>query len=153
MADRAKTDFGFFKGSPLFEGLGEREINRLIEIAQIREFEAGAIIVEQGTEGNAIYLLYDGSVTVGASDKSGAEIELAILTERGDFFGEVGVIDPGPRSATVRAETNAVLLEVTVERLQGFFDELKEAEVVVLRNIARVLAQRLRDSNIVLGTR
>ena len=152
MADRAETDFGFLKSSPLFEGLGEREIDRLIEIAQVRRFEAGTVIVEQGTEGDAIYLLCEGSVAVGAPDRSGVEIELATLAERGDFFGEVGVIEPGLRSATVRAETNAVLLEITVERLVRFFDELKEAEAVVLRNIARVLARRLRDSNMVLGT-
>ena len=87
------------------EGDGALARNRIIEIAQIREFEAGSLIVEQGTEGDAIYLLYDGSVSVGTSDKSGAEIELATLAERGDFFGEVGVIDPGPRSATTTTST------------------------------------------------
>ena len=53
----------------------------------------------------------------------------------------------------MRAETDAVLLEITVARLEQFFEELKKAEPVVLRNIARVLARRLRDSNLLMGSR
>lgn len=153
MADKSAADFRFFGESPLFEGLEESEIDRLIEIAEIREFDAGDTIVEQGTDGDAVYLLYEGSVAVSAADKSGDGIQLATLTERGAFFGEVGVVDPGPRSATVRAETDAVLLEITVAHLEQFFEELKKAEPVILRNIARVLARRLRDSNLLLGSR
>ena len=46
-----------------------------------------------------------------------------------------------------------MLVKVTVAGLEQFFEELKEAEPVVLRNIARVLAGRLRDSNLLLGAR
>lgn len=130
MADKSAADFRFF-----------------------RDFEAGDTIVEQGTDGDAVYLLYEGAVAVSADNKSGEAIQLATLTEPGAFFGEAGVVDPGPRSATVRAETKAVLLEITVVHLEQFFEELKRTEAVVLRNIACVLARRLRDSNLLLGSR
>jgi|AP95_1055475.scaffolds.fasta_scaffold30120_1 CRP-like cAMP-binding protein len=153
MADKNAADLSFLGESSLFSGLGESEINRLMEIAQVQEFKSGDTIVEQGTDGDAVYLLCEGSVTVSAAGRSGDEIRLATLSERGAFFGEVTVVDPGPRSATVRAETDAVLVKVTVAGLEQFFEELKEAEPVVLRNIARVLAGRLRDSNLLLGAR
>ena len=152
MADKSIDD-GFLAKSPLFEGLSEAEIKQLMEIVQVREFSSGSTIVEQGTDGDAVYLLYEGSVTVNASQKWGGELKLATLAERGAFFGEVSVVDPGPRSATVRAEIDAVLLEIKVDRLEDFFAKARAAETVVLRNVARVLAQRLRDSNILLGTR
>ncbi len=149
----AQPDRGFLKESPLFENLGEGEISRLVEMAQIREFDSGGTIVEEGTTGDSIFLLYDGSVSIGMSDNSGGQISLASLDTRGAFFGEIGVIDPGPRSATVKAESHAVLLELTVAGLEDFFGEHSDAEAVVMRNIARVLAQRLRGSNLLMASR
>ena len=149
----AQPDHGFLRESPLFENLGEGGISRLVEMAQIREFDSGATIVEEGTAGDSIFLLYAGSVSIGVSGSSGGQVALASLDTRGAFFGEIGMIDPGPRSATVRAESQAVLLELSVAGLEDFFREHSEAEAIVMRNIARVLAQRLRGSNVLLASR
>ena len=148
-----QQDHGFFRESPLFEGLDERAISRLVEVAQIREFSPDELIVEEGSAGDSVFLLYDGSVSISTTATSGDEIKLKTLADRGAFFGEVGLVDPGPRSATVKAETSAVLLELGVAGFEEFFAEIADSERVVLRNIARVLAQRLRNSNELLASR
>ncbi len=142
----------FLSESPLFDGLGKTEINNLVERAEIHEFSSGEIVVEEGTLGDAIFLLYDGKLSVYTRDREGRDVELATLERRGAFFGEIALADPGPRSATVRADEGAVLLKLSLDALNSFFGQFSDAQVVVLRNIARVLARRLREANSLVST-
>lgn len=152
MTDGNAADFEFVKTSPLFEGLGEMEIHRLIALGSIRKYPPGEAVVEQGSPGDAIFILYDGSLSVSATRDSGDDIILTTLDKRGAFIGEVSVVDQGPRSATVTVKDTATMMELTVMGIQQFFSEFNDAEPIVLRNIAKVLARRLRDSNILLGS-
>lgn len=146
METEPKSNFEFFRQSPLFLGLENSSINRLINMAEIHEHAAGDLIVEEGTEGDAIFLLYQGEVSV-SNDCDSGRIHLATLRNSGAFFGEIALVDPGPRSATVTAETSAVLLSIELSVLEEFLVGDPQAHVVILGNIARVLAQRLRDTN------
>ena len=152
MTDGNAADFELVKMSPLFEGLGEMEIHRLIALGSIRKYPPGEAVVEQGSPGDAIFILYDGSLSVSATRDSGDDIILTTLDKRGAFIGEVSVVDQGPRSATVTVKDTATMMELTVMGIQQFFSEFNDAEPIVLRNIAKVLARRLRDSNILLGS-
>jgi CRP-like cAMP-binding protein len=144
-ASTVGNDFLF--ASPLFKGLGADEINRLVELAEIQEYGGGDTVVTEGSTGDAIFLLYTGELSVYTHGENGRDIRLAQVQSRGAFFGEIALADPGPRSATVLAEGDSVLLKLSLEALETFFGEFADAQVVILRNIARVLAQRLRDSN------
>lgn len=152
MVERPDFRETFLSESPLFDGLGKAEINDLVERAEIHEFSSGEIVVEEGTLGDAIFLLYDGKLSVHTRDGEGRNVELAKLPRRGAFFGEIALADPGLRSATVRADEGAVLLKLSLDALNAFFTQFSDAQVVVLRNIARVLAQRLRDANSLVST-
>ena len=77
---------------------------------------------------------------------------LAQVNSQGVFFGEVALAEPGPRSATVRADGESVLLMLSLEAFEVFFGEFADAQVVILRNIARVSAQRLRESNVLVAS-
>lgn len=137
--------------SPLFTGLEDEEVSRLLELARVEEFSAGATIVAQGSAGDSLFLLCSGALRVCARGERGRSVTLATLAEPGAFFGEVAIVDPGPRSATVKAEADAVVLVISLEALEQFFEEFKDTRVVVLRNLARVLAQRLRQTNALFG--
>ena len=152
MVDRTDLREAFLSESPLFDGLGGAEINDLVERAEIHEFGPGEVVVEEGKIGQAIFLLYDGRLSVHTRDGEGRNVELATLERHGAFFGEIALADPGPRSATVLADEGAVLLKLSLDALNGFFAQFSDAQVVVLRNIARVLAQRLRDANALVST-
>lgn len=148
MTAKSDLDRRFLEDSLLFLGLEEEEIDCLIELAEFHQFGDGEVIVEEKSMGDAIFLLYEGEITISTRDSSGGEVVLATLTERGAFFGEISLVDPGPRSATVKSKGEAGLLALSLEALERFFEAFPEARVVILRNIARVLARRLRDSNV-----
>lgn len=152
MAPDILSDIPFLTESPLFEGVTGEAISRLFALARAREYAAGEIVVQEGDHGDAVFLLYEGTVAVRARGRGGEDVDLATLQERGEFFGEAGLIDPGPRSATVSAATDAALLELSIDGLSQFFGEYPAAEARVMRNIARMLARRLRDSNLLLGS-
>ncbi len=144
--------FSLLEGSPLFEGLSEVEINGLLAYAEVDDFADGQIVVKEGSLGDAIFLLCDGKLSISTCDAQGREIELAQLDRRGAFFGEISIADPGPRSATVCASGSALLLKLPLAALNDFFAQFANAQVVILRNIARVLARRLRDSNALVSS-
>ena len=128
------------------------EINRLVELSEIQEYSPGETVVVEGSMGDAIFLLYDGELSVHTLGTGGRDITLAQVNSQGAFFGEVALADPGPRSATVRADGESVLLMLSLEALEVFFGEFADAQVVILRNIARVLAQRLREFNVLVAS-
>ncbi len=146
MASEPKSDLQFFRQSPLFQGLPAPSIDQLIDIAEVCRHTSGDPIVEEGTEGDAIFLLYSGEVSVSVEATKG-RVHLATLRHKGAFFGEIAVVDPGPRSATVTSETDAVLLSIRLRALEHLFEREPKAHIAILGNIARVLAQRLRDTN------
>ena len=146
MAREPKSDLEFFRQSPLFRGLPAESIDQLVDITEVRQHASGDSIVEEGTEGDAIFLLYSGEVSVSVEGNTG-RVHLATLRQKGAFFGEIAVVDPGPRSATVTSETEAVLMSIRLSDLEDLFKREPRAHIAVLGNIARVLAQRLRDTN------
>ena len=84
---------------PLFSGLGEKERERLAGSFTERTFPAGHEIAVQGKEGVGFFVIESGEVSV---SRGGEEIR---KLGPGDYFGEMALIDQGPRSATVVAET------------------------------------------------
>ena len=148
MAKKEAIESYFLSGSPLFAGLKEEEIKRLIDIAVLLEYERDEVIVLEGSEGDALFLLYDGKISICTKNEADETVTLASLGDKGAFFGEIALVDPGPRSATVKADTESILLKIPKEDLDRLFAEVAEAKGMVMHNIARVLAQRLRDSNI-----
>ncbi|MEW6750820.1 MAG: cyclic nucleotide-binding domain-containing protein [Candidatus Latescibacterota bacterium] len=148
MAGKHGLDSRFLANSSLLTGLEQGQVDELVELARVVRLDDGQAAVEQGTVGESIFLLHSGAIAVTTHDGGGGEVVLAVLAEPGSFFGEMALVDPGPRSATVRAQGRAVLLELSLEALERYFARHPEARVVILRNIARVLARRLRDANV-----
>lgn len=132
--------------SPLFEMLSPAELERLAELARVRRFVAGEVVFEEGDLGDSLFVIVDGQVEV---VRRGADGEVRPLTVLGspEFFGEMGLIDKDYRSATVRAKTEANLLQLTAQDLRAFRQAHGDGFTFVVVNIARSLAARLREAN------
>jgi len=129
----------------LFAGLGTEELAALLNLTDIVEFPAGARIVSAGDPGHCLYVLLEGraSVTVEAD---GREIELSKI-ESGDFFGEVSLVDDGPRSADVTSIERCVLLRISRMTIGVLGGLQPSAAIQILGAIGRALVARLRASN------
>src|SRR6185369_8714544 len=82
---------------PLFEHLTYREQNEVLAVAHTRTFPIGATVVRVGEPGGDLFVLLEGRVTV---ERGGLPIA---TVSAGGHFGEMGLMDAGPRSASVRA--------------------------------------------------
>lgn len=137
--------------SPLFEMLSSLELAHLAELARQRRYAAGEVVFEEGELGDSLFVIVSGEVEV-VRLESEAVRPLSVLTPPA-FFGEMSVIDKEYRSATVRARTDAELLQLTMQDLGHFRQAHRDGFTFVVINIARILSARLREANTRLGSR
>lgn len=136
--------------SSLFDMLANEELERVAEMAQLRRVPAGQPIFEQGELGDSVYVIVAGEAQVEHVDPDGSRRPLADLGVS-DFFGEMSLIDKVYRSATVRARGEVELLQLTTDDLNEFRRKYPDGYTLVVLNIARTLAGRLREANTKLG--
>ncbi|HEX2030966.1 MAG TPA: cyclic nucleotide-binding domain-containing protein [Actinomycetota bacterium] len=119
---------------PLFSACTGEELDRIARLAKRVSAGAGETFMEEGQPGGAFYVIERGTASVSLDRK-----ELARLAD-GDFFGEMALIDQGPRSATVQAQSDMELWMIE----PSDFDQLLDDVPFVARQILRVLSNRLR---------
>jgi CRP/FNR family transcriptional regulator, cyclic AMP receptor protein len=120
---------------PLFSGLSKRELKRCGSVAKVVKFDAGDVVAEEGEEGLAFYVIIEGQADVKRRGKT-----VATLIP-GDFFGEVSLLDGGPRTATVVGTTPLKLLSI----LRWDFRELLKKDPGLVPKLLKELARRLRQ--------
>ena len=121
---------------PLFSGLSRRQLRRLAEHADTASFRRGENIVEAEQPGGTFYVILEGEAKV---LRRGRTVD---RMGPGDFFGEISLLDGGPRTASVVAETPVVTIRV----FKRSFDRLVSQEPAVAAEILAVLAGRLRQA-------
>jgi hypothetical protein len=99
------------RSAPQFNGLSTRQLRSILRSAVPSEFPPGATIVSEGEAGDAFYLLKEGRAKVVSSGTERATLGPSA------YFGEVAVIDGGPRTATVIAETKVLTSRLTSHAL------------------------------------
>ncbi|MGI9189173.1 MAG: cyclic nucleotide-binding domain-containing protein, partial [Longimicrobiaceae bacterium] len=132
-----------FRDNVLFRGVPDAVIEEAAGIPEPCEFEAGKVILREGAASDHFYLIAKGNVGVSKRGRGGRQETLSRLGA-GDFFGEMGMYDPQPRSARVTAEGPCRLGRVDAagwERLLGL------APVQISLNLTRCIIQRLRGAN------
>jgi CRP-like cAMP-binding protein len=132
--------------SPLFEMLSEAELQVLAELSRARRFASGEHVFREGDAGDALFVLAQGEVEVVAALAPRGEQPLAVLGPP-EAFGEMSLIDREVRSATVRARTDCVALQLGAENFTAFRKRSRDGFTLFLVNVARVLSGRLREAN------
>ena len=138
----------FLREIPLFHSLSEKEIVRVKELMYERTFEAGEYIFHMNQPGAAMFFVKEGSVNIvlPAKDKEGDDVEIAEFT-KGNFFGELALLDNSPRSATAQAKTHTKLEAV----FRGDFENLMSKDPILssklYKQLATIVGQRLKKSN------
>jgi CRP-like cAMP-binding protein len=121
---------------PLFEGLSRRHLKRLAEHADEISFREKETIVEEDQPGGSFFSIVEGEVKV----KQGGRV--IATAGPGEFFGEISLLDGGPRTATVIAATPVVAIRL----FKSSFDRVVKEEPQVAGKILTVVARRLREA-------
>ncbi len=130
------------KNIPVLEKFDDQELNRLLEMSKIRKYKAGECIVEEGLSDTWLYFLMYGRIKITKLGK-----EIALLSRRGEVFGEMGALDSSRRSASAHAVTDTVCLATDIfylEKLTG--NEKLAFGYVFYRLMSEILSRRLRQT-------
>lgn len=127
------------------QALSPMEIKFLASLSKEKKFDPGEYIFREGEDGDRLYVVLDGKVMISKEIVGAGEEALAFL-ERGDYFGEMALIDNKPRSADAKAsDQGAVVLTISREVLEGILDIQKVSSLRLLRLLCGLIAKRLRE--------
>src|SRR5262245_28424124 len=127
---------------PLFESLDNEAALELCEFLESLDRKAGALVFRAGDEGDAMYVIEEGKVRICVRAKDGHEVTLTEL-DRGDFFGEMALLDRKPRSADARVAEDARLAVLSREHFLSFVRSNPNVALEMLT----ALANRLRHTD------
>jgi CRP-like cAMP-binding protein len=134
----------FLLTTPMFEGLEPREISEIIHIVEAQKFKGGDVLFHEGDAGDAWYALYSGEVEVlkgsGSSEKT-----IKTLGPR-TCFGEIAILDGLPRSATIRATKDTLVLRMPQDKFNDLLDKDHLIALKLISHMATLLASRQRTN-------
>ncbi len=131
MADFAQT----LGRVQLFAGIGGRDLRNLAKRMTERTFAEGTTITTEGREGVGFFVIEDGNATVSLKG------EIIRTLGPGDHFGEIALIDRGPRSATIVATTDLRCRGMSAWEFRPFVKERPEVAWPLLENLVRMLRE------------
>ena len=134
----------FLRRLPLFAALPEPDLEQLYQQAEPVTIDAGDVLIEEGTLGNALYVLLDGELQV--TKRSGAlDIKVDVRVP-GEVIGEMSLVDNSPRSATVTGITESHLLMISKSVFERTLSTSPAAALATLH----MFVARLRQNDALL---
>ena len=121
---------------PLFAGFTKRHMQAVARVCVSRRWAAGSRVVAEGSTDQICYIIVEGTADVLRKGRTIAQLG------PGEFFGEIALLDTGPRTATVTAATEMIVVELS---RQSFLD-VAGADPAILLRMLEALAKRLRET-------
>lgn len=128
------------------DGFSWRQLVELSQYMELREYSKGEIILREGERNNYMTLVIAGVVAVNKGNTIDIANRLAVI-EPGRTFGEMSLLDGGPRSASVIAATDVKLLVITEKNFSQLLQKTPALGLLVMLKIAKLLSQRLRRTS------
>lgn len=120
---------------PLFSALPKKDLQKIAKASDEVSVDAGRVIVEEGASGHEAYVIVDGEAEVRRNDQVIARLSA------GDHFGELALLDGGPRTATVVAVTPLRLLVLGQREFAGTIDEVPGLAHKLMATMATLIRQ------------
>jgi CRP-like cAMP-binding protein len=120
-------------GVPLFADLNSRHLKRVAALGSLRRVAAHTRIVRKDDRGDTFYVILDGSAIVEPME---------ITLGPGSYFGELALIDDGPRSANVTSTEESLLLQIPRSKFTKLLKDEPAIALLMLRELARRLRQQ-----------
>jgi small-conductance mechanosensitive channel/CRP-like cAMP-binding protein len=124
------------RGEPLFDCLNDAQLDNVLHSAHIHHYGRGERMIQEGAEGNSMFIMLRGTAHVSVL-RNGTGIRLGVLRS-GDCFGEMSLLTGEPRSATIRAEGDCEVLEISHEAMAEVLQDAPQC----LTQLSELLARR-----------
>jgi CRP/FNR family cyclic AMP-dependent transcriptional regulator len=147
MAGPAHVSTLLLRNVPLFSVLPENQLAVLTSLVSRKTFSRGTTIISTGDTTESLYVIISGRLKVMMSDDEGREVILAILGPN-EFFGEMGLLDDHPRSASVVAIEACELLTLAKRDFKKCLADNVEMTMTVMRGVVK----RLREADQKIGS-
>jgi branched-chain amino acid transport system substrate-binding protein len=121
----------------LFQPFSEEAKGELSRHLQICRFPPEAIVMREGEQGDSLFIIAEGTLTVWVTLEDGNSIEIVRRTT-GEVIGEIALLTGEPRTATVKAMTDAVLYEISKQDIAPFMESQPE----LVERLSEILAER-----------
>jgi CRP/FNR family cyclic AMP-dependent transcriptional regulator len=130
------------KNVPLFSSFTDQQLSMLLPAVQHRRFPRNSFVIRAGEETDALYIILAGRAKVLIPDDDGNEVILSVIGPN-DFFGEMGLLDDQPRSASVETTEPCEMLRISRGAFINCLKDNFDAALVIIRN----LVKRLREAD------
>jgi CRP/FNR family transcriptional regulator, cyclic AMP receptor protein len=135
------------KSVPLFASFPDDQLRMLVTVVTRRSAPRGSVIMAAGDQIDSLYIVISGRLKVMMSDADGKEVILSLIGP-GEFFGEMGLIDDSPRSASVVTIEPCELLSISKRDFKKCLEENFDMAMAVMRGLVR----RLREADRKIGS-
>ena len=139
-------DLSFYRRIPIFQGLSSRQLGKIMQVIQKRQYFAGEILFREGQAGRAVFIVRSGAVELTRNLPGGKSRVLGRLGP-GQIFGEMALLEDRPRTATARVLEDGEVALLYTATLETLIRRNARIGVKVLHNIAVMLALLLRRTN------
>ena len=130
----------------LFQDLEDESLDTLAPLLIAKEFRAGTVIFREMDDSDALYIVERGTVVVSKQVSGDVEMVLTRFAP-GDFFGEMGLFDNAPRSASANAETDTLLWRLERGVFHDIFSHHPDMAAKICYRLVTIFIERLRVTN------
>jgi CRP-like cAMP-binding protein len=131
---------------PLLVNLTKEQLERISRAGEIESYNPNEQIVVEGSLGDALFLILSGQVAVHRGAQTFATLA------GGEFFGEMSLVEPAPRSATVTSMSATFLYRLPHDALRDLISEDPSVASILLVQVVKTLSDRLRRANAMLSS-
>ncbi|MCK4395133.1 cyclic nucleotide-binding domain-containing protein [candidate division WOR-3 bacterium] len=141
-----ETKTSILKKIYLFQYLDDNELEHILNIASAKIYKEEGVIFNEGEKGDAFYVVLKGSVRISTVVPGVGEEALAVL-KKGNYFGEMALIDNAPRSAAAVANEDTVLLKITDANFRNLLVNDRKLAYKLLWGLVKTFSKRLRETD------
>ncbi len=137
---------GFIKKVKLFSDLNDNERHLLSKNIKVKKFKQNTLLFSENTPRKEMFIIYEGEVELFKKTPFGKEKRLSFFSKY-DFLGEGFLMDNSPHSTSARAMLNTTTLTISKDKFLKLFAEHGVIAVKIFTHVARVISQRMRQTN------
>ena len=140
------TIIDFLVNIPLFDGLDSNELAIIANHMIFFNLSKGDLLFTEGDKGDYVCFIVEGQLEVIKKSSTGQDVVIATLS-KGRSIGEMSIIDNTPRSASIKAQTDATLVALTGKGLDTILESHAKIGIKILKGLSRLLSMNLRKTS------